>query len=154
MTSGKELRDFLQQAGINQSEAAFILDGVNPRTVRGWCGAPNRRYKAVPDWVIPRLSEALGRIPHPVVDKFVIGKAVTDGKNKRIYLIHTETPRFCCVVSPVHKSVDKSDDDGPLFASGNRSFHHFLFFDMPLDGLKAVLDQAVTIMDDHGIAVY
>lgn len=153
MTTGKELRDFLRQVNLEQADAAIMLDGVNPRTVRAWCGAPSKRCKAVPDWVIPRLAEMLGRTPHPNVDKFVIGKGITGKKNDRIYLIHTQAPRFCCVVSPVNNSVDNTEE-GPAFACGNRLFHHFIILDTPLDGIKSALDQAAQIMDDRSIAVY
>lgn len=152
MIPGKTLRDFLHQVHLSMSQAAFLLDGVNVRTVRNWCSAPSARCASVPAWVIPRLETIIGQAPHPAVDKFVFGTGIGPHATDRTYLVHTQAPRFSCVVSPADKNL--ATGEGPAFACGNRMFHHFIFMDTPLDGIQAVLDQASGIMDQERIAIY
>lgn len=157
MTTGNFFRDYLQQCNMTQEDASFVL-GTNVRTVRRWVSAPNKYYKDVPDWVIPELAQAMGRIPHAVVDKFIIGrplKCKTGDQGESIYLIHTQNPRFVCQVVPVHKFVSL-DKNNIMFAQGERLMKDFQFFDTPFtyEGIKETLDHACQIMNDRRIAMY
>ena len=83
-----------------QSSMATLL-GVNDRTVRRWASGESD----IPDWVETKLRKAMGIDP---LLGFILTPhddwLIADGRNRREYIIHTRTPRFCARIVAVDPS--------------------------------------------------
>lgn len=140
--NGEALRSIMQQYGLSTT-ALSGLCSVNIRTVRNWIGSPSKRCQAVPAWVIPDIISRMSRIR--VVDNFIIGKSLSGIYKDAVYLIHTQKPAFCCMVSSSDKPGDRRY--GMEYAVGDHVFHNFVFFDGNRDQLDDILVNAAPLLE-------
>jgi hypothetical protein len=143
--NAKHFRQYLVMLNLDAVSCASLLD-VNPRTVRRWIA------NGPPDGVAAELEAKTGKSPNPVIDPFIIGSGLTNGEGaERLYLVHTQYPRFACVVSKdFYKPVNEM-----AFAHGNRYFNYFVMTDGASSGeVLDLLEEASLLMDELNIAIY
>jgi hypothetical protein len=76
--------------------------------------------------------------------KWIIGY----GNDSREYLIHTELPKFRCLIIPANKSFDFSKETGTIIRSAGFYLVGFIWEDLKPDNCDSLLEQACDAVDE------
>ena len=77
--------------------------GVTARQMRRYAAEET----AVPDWLDAKLSDLIGALPRPIPirDRWIVG----EGDEGRVYVLHTQDPRFLARVVEIDGAVAESE---------------------------------------------